>query len=102
MHKNTLETLYVDFSGKRIFGICLLRKYFSGSNFLGSWTQVLPPLIDVNLIASSFHLQVGPTFKVIVLRDQEELDGPSQHKLSIVRNTCSHDSPAILRAIEQL
>ena len=46
------------------------------------------------------RLQVHATFKVIVLRRQEELVGPPQH--SIIRNTCSHDSPAIFRAIEQL
>ena len=39
-------------------------------------------------------------FKVMVLRRQEELSGPSQH--GIIEIICSHDSLDDFRAIEQL
>ena len=51
-------------------------------------------------IIPSFCLEVHATFKVMVLRRQDELVGPPRH--SIIRNACSHDSPASFRAFEQL
>ena len=46
--------------------------------------------------------QVHATFQVIVLRCQEELDGPSQHCTNRITCSSSHDSTVISRTIEQL
>ena len=48
----------------------------------------------------SIDLGIGPTFKVIVLRDQNELSGPSQH--CTIPIYVSHDSPDDSGAIAQL
>ena len=44
--------------------------------------------------------QIHATFKEVVLRDQEELDGPPQH--SIFRTSMSHGSSDVFRALLQL
>ena len=51
-------------------------------------------------LCTFLRLQMGDTFKVMVLRRQEELVGPPRH--SIIGITCPHDFSAIFGAIEQL
>ena len=58
------------------------------------------PSILVHLWTAFLGLQMAATFKVIVLRRQEELVGPPRH--SIIGFTFSHDFPAKIIAIEQL
>ena len=54
----------------------------------------------VTFSLSSGRAQMHVAFKVIVLGDQDELGGPSQH--CIITITMSHDSPDDFRAFEQL
>ena len=53
-----------------------------------------------NIPCTFLRLQMLATFKVMVLRRQEELVGRPQHR--IIRVMCSHDSPDDFRAFEQL
>ena len=63
-----------------------------GTSERGSKTEyTLPPAF--------LRIQMHATFNVTVLRRQEELVGPSQH--GTIRNTCSHELPAILGANKQ-
>ena len=59
-----------------------------------------PPVQSRVCTMSCLRLEKHATFKVIVLRRQEELVGPLQH--TIIANACPHDSPGKIIAIEQL
>ena len=59
------------------------------------------PLQPPNPVLWTFlGVQMRATFKVMVLRGQEELVGPLRH--SIIRITYSHDSPDEFRGFERL
>ena len=82
------------------FEVCMLLKAKEGTNArLDGVGQGIGEGVSLYL-PSPLCLEKHDTFKVIVLRRQEELCGPSQH--SIIRTILSHNSPMIFRRFREL